>query len=45
MKVGQEITLLSRIGLVGPGELRIHLRVQFSNSDNAAVNIRKGSQN
>ena len=28
-KVGQEITLLSRMGLVGPGELRIHLRVHF----------------
>lgn len=43
LEVGQEITLLYRTGLVRPGELRIHLRV--SNSDNAAVSIRRGRKN
>lgn len=39
LKVRQEVTLFSRTGLVGPRMLRIYLRVQFSNSENAALSI------
>lgn len=43
LKVRQEVTLFSRTVLMGPRELGVHLRVHFSNSENAGLNISRGS--